>query len=80
MRHDVASRTTLVFLYFCGFPRFSGLLNVFLRCHSTPLWQDPAKYGKSEKHPDKCDASAIRINARCNHAWRTLELATQQYK
>ncbi|HJI55839.1 MAG TPA: hypothetical protein OIL96_09005 [Bifidobacteriaceae bacterium] len=53
MRHDVASRATLVFLFFCGFPRFSGLLNVFLRYHSTPLWQDPAKYGKSEKHPDE---------------------------
>ncbi|BAQ29656.1 hypothetical protein BBKW_1521 [Bifidobacterium catenulatum subsp. kashiwanohense JCM 15439 = DSM 21854] len=53
---------------------------MFLRCHSTPLWQDLAKYGKSEKHPDKCDASGIRINARCDHAWRTLELATQQYK
>ena len=53
MRHDVASRATLIFLFFCGFPRFSGLLNVFLRCHSTPLWQDPAKSGKSEKHPDK---------------------------
>ena len=53
MRHDVASRATLIFLFFRGFPRFSGLLNVFLRCHSTPLWQDPAKSGKSEKHPDK---------------------------
>ena len=80
MRHDVASRATLVFLYFYGFPRYSGLLNLFLRYHSTPLWQDPAKYGKSEKHPNKRNASAMRINARCDHTWRTLEPATQQYK
>ena len=72
MRHDVASRATLVFLFFCGFPRFSGLLNVFLRYHSTPLWQDPAKYGKSEKHPDKtqckCDTDQRALRSRMAYA------------
>ena len=55
MRHDVASRATLVFLFFCGFPRFSGLLNVFLRCHSTPLWQNPANQKSIRTNACKCD-------------------------
>ena len=55
MRHDVASRATLVFLFFCGFPRFSGLLNVFLRCHSTPLWQNTANQKSIRTNACKCD-------------------------
>ncbi|EEG71197.1 hypothetical protein BIFPSEUDO_03167 [Bifidobacterium pseudocatenulatum DSM 20438 = JCM 1200 = LMG 10505] len=38
------------------------------------------KIRQIRKASGRTRASAIWINARCDHAWRTLELATQQYK